>query len=84
MMPAQCKLIDAPVPPHFNSWANIKEDVMYRATRQSQRRPRGGKVSGMPAMLSALGLVLEGRHHSGLDDCRNIARIAIELCRRSR
>ncbi|CAN0503890.1 unnamed protein product, partial [Ectocarpus sp. 8 AP-2014] len=25
MMPAQCKLIDAPVPPHFNSWANIKE-----------------------------------------------------------
>ncbi|CBJ48615.1 phosphotransferase [Ectocarpus siliculosus] len=87
MMPAQCKLIDAPVPPHFNSWANIKEvfrDVMYRAARQSQRRPRGGKVGGMPAMLSALGLVLEGRHHSGLDDCRNIARIAIELCRRSR
>ncbi|CAN0191490.1 unnamed protein product [Ectocarpus sp. 8 AP-2014] len=38
----------------------------------------------MPAMLSALGLVLEGRHHSGLDDCRNIARIAMELCRRSR
>ncbi|CAM9984590.1 unnamed protein product [Ectocarpus fasciculatus] len=87
MMPAQCKLIDAPVPPHFNSWANIKEvfkDVMYRAARQSQRRPRGAKAGGMPAMLSALGLVLEGRHHSGLDDCRNIARIAIELCRRSR
>ncbi|CAN0548094.1 unnamed protein product [Ectocarpus sp. 12 AP-2014] len=78
MMPAQCKLIDAPVPPHFNSWANIKE--VFR----SQRRPRGGKGGGMPAMLSALGLVLEGRHHSGLDDCRNIARIAIELCRRSR
>lgn len=28
-------------------------------------------------MLNILGMKLEGRHHSGIDDCKNIARIAI-------
>ena len=27
-------------------------------------------------MLRKLGLELTGRHHSGIDDCRNIAKIA--------
>jgi inhibitor of KinA sporulation pathway (predicted exonuclease) len=30
-------------------------------------------------MLQSLGLVFDGRHHSGLDDSINIARIALEL-----
>ena len=30
-------------------------------------------------MLQCLGLVFDGRHHSGLDDSVNIARITIEL-----
>lgn len=30
-------------------------------------------------MLKSLGLVFDGRHHSGLDDSINIARIALEL-----
>ena len=30
---------------------------------------------GMVRMLNMLGLRLVGRHHSGIDDCRNIARI---------
>lgn len=38
----------------------------------------------MPGMLTHLGLALEGRHHSGLDDCKNIARITKELCRLGR
>lgn len=33
-------------------------------------------------MLHSLELTLLGRHHSGIDDCRNICRIAIELIRR--
>lgn len=37
MMPAQCKLIDAPVPPHFDSWANIKE-VFWVRPRQPNIR----------------------------------------------
>jgi ERI1 exoribonuclease 3 len=35
---------------------------------------RNGK--GMAKMLGALKLTLEGRHHSGIDDCGNILRIA--------
>ena len=30
---------------------------------------------GMTCMLDHFGLKLEGRHHSGIDDCRNIARV---------
>jgi inhibitor of KinA sporulation pathway (predicted exonuclease) len=30
-------------------------------------------------MLQNLGLTFDGRHHSGLDDSINIARIALEL-----
>jgi hypothetical protein len=47
-------------------------------------RGRGGgqrfapKV-GMAGMLESLGLKLEGRHHSGIDDSNNIARIVTKL-----
>lgn len=33
----------------------------------------------MAGMLGQLGLSLEGRHHSGIDDCRNIWRIIQQL-----
>ena len=33
-------------------------------------------------MLEGLGLPMQGRHHSGLDDCRNIARVLIALAQR--
>ena len=35
--------------------------------------------SGITKMLQSLGLSFDGRHHSGLDDSINIARIALEL-----
>lgn len=35
--------------------------------------------SGMAGMLKKLGLELEGRHHSGIDDCRNILRIVRKM-----
>lgn len=34
------------------------------------------KGKGMAEMLGALRMDLEGRHHSGIDDCGNILRIA--------
>ena len=37
------------------------------------------KPAGMAGMLRALDLELVGRHHSGIDDARNIARIVITL-----
>ena len=33
----------------------------------------------MTGMLRGLGLTLEGRHHSGIDDCRNIANVVRAL-----
>jgi len=33
----------------------------------------------MAGMLNYLRLPLEGRHHSGIDDCRNISRIARQM-----
>ena len=36
----------------------------------------------MTSMLEHLGLNLEGRHHSGIDDCKNLGRIVIEMIKR--
>ena len=35
----------------------------------------------MPNMLEDLQLKLDGRHHSGIDDCRNIAKIVERLAK---
>lgn len=37
------------------------------------------KASGMMDMLRILDLNHEGRHHSGIDDCKNIANIVKEM-----
>jgi len=39
----------------------------------------GHRAGGMPQMLTACGLSLDGRHHSGIDDSRNIAKILVHL-----
>ena len=36
-------------------------------------------VSGMEEMLERCGLKLQGKHHSGIDDSKNIARCIIHL-----
>lgn len=55
--------------PGFAQWVNVKRafDKLYKS--------RGWKARGMVTMLSDLGLELQGKHHSGIDDCRNIARV---------
>lgn len=70
MLPQQCKAFKLHHPHYMKKWMNIKfafNDVM------------GYKPRGMPEMLGALGLELLGRHHSGIDDSRNIARILKKL-----
>lgn len=42
----------------------------------------GEKRMGMAGMLDHLGLKLEGRHHSGIDDSKNIGRMLEELINR--
>jgi len=59
--------------PHkvYKSYINIKDDF----TRFYKRE----KNLGMAGMLRQLNLELNGRHHSGIDDCHNIAKIIIKL-----
>eukprot|EP00746_Dinoflagellata_sp_MGD_P164890 gnl/MRDRNA2_/MRDRNA2_93829_c0_seq1.p1 gnl/MRDRNA2_/MRDRNA2_93829_c0~~gnl/MRDRNA2_/MRDRNA2_93829_c0_seq1.p1 ORF type:complete len:547 (+),score=89.45 gnl/MRDRNA2_/MRDRNA2_93829_c0_seq1:81-1721(+) len=73
MLPAQCKVAKLQkIPQLFREWVNIKKT--YTAAT-------GKHARGMTEMLDGLGLPLVGHHHSGLDDCRNIAQILISICR---
>lgn len=70
MLPGQCKYFHLPVREYFRSWINIKK-AFKDAT--------GSKAYGMPSMLKHFNLELLGRHHSGIDDSRNIARILSKI-----
>ncbi len=59
------------LPSVYNKWINIKH-VFERVYRVQ-------KAGGMPQMLKTARLSLQGTHHRGIDDCNNIARIALHL-----
>lgn len=65
-LPLQCKFQNLEYPEYLRKWLNIK-DIFEQLT--------GTKGRSMKTMLKALGLKLEGRHHSGIDDSKNIAKI---------
>jgi len=73
MLPEQLKYdhCKMEIDPIFHKWCNIKKAFCELRG--------GGRPGGMTAMLSSLGLPLVGRHHSGIDDCRNIASILCKL-----
>lgn len=74
LFPMQCKAAGIDVgrlPRIYRRWINVKH--VFTSTG------RRAKTLGMVSMLDALGLELEGRHHRGIDDCRNIARIILAL-----
>ena len=70
MLPGQCKYLNIPVPNYYHQWINIK--TIFRDLT-------GQEPSGMPGMLEHFKLTLEGKHHSGIDDSRNIAKILAKL-----
>ncbi|MBI4584678.1 MAG: exonuclease domain-containing protein [Planctomycetes bacterium] len=59
-----CRLHRIPYP--FTSHLNLKREFALR---------RHDKPCGMAQALRKIGIALEGTHHRGLDDARNIARI---------
>ncbi|MEZ4449517.1 MAG: 3'-5' exonuclease [Nannocystaceae bacterium] len=74
MLPVQCAASELPVsalPKAYRRWINIKK--IFAAVKLRE------KGFGMPSMLKALGLPLLGRHHRGIDDSHNIARITLAL-----
>jgi ERI1 exoribonuclease 3 len=56
----------------YNKWINIKDGF-----KKHVQLPRHNP--SMAQMLGRLKLPLEGRHHSGIDDCRNILSIVRKL-----
>ena len=73
------------VPNYMKRWINIKKVFpvhLFDKSRpehtvkfvQDVKKP---PVSGMPHMLELCKLPLIGKHHSGIDDSRNIAACAI-------
>jgi len=74
MLPAQCRACDPPIkciPAAYRRWVNIKEPFA--------RYMRQRKAPGLAAMLRKLDMTFTGRPHRGIDDCRNIARLAKHL-----
>jgi hypothetical protein len=72
MLPMQTKREGLQCPAYFSrGWVNIKKVFQDYYNRPS--------IQGMAAMLKHLKMDLQGRHHSGIDDCRNLARILIRL-----
>lgn len=72
MLPIQCNLSKIKLPVELKEWMNVK--VLF-----SETNCKSDKGLGMKAMMHSLNLELVGRHHSGIDDSRNIARIVVEL-----
>ena len=71
MLPAQCSLSGLPVPSYTTSFINIKQGFANFFRRPQPR--------GMTDMLQELNIRLVGRHHSGIDDARNIAAVLIAM-----
>jgi ERI1 exoribonuclease 3 len=55
----------------YKQWINLK--VPFCKVYKLQKSP------GMVGMLNMLKIKLEGTHHRGIDDCTNIAKIAIRM-----
>lgn len=71
--PKQCAYSGVCPDAFYGAWCNMA--VAYKACM-------GVKGRDMPAMLESLGLPMVGRHHSGIDDARNIAAMCLALLRR--
>lgn len=70
MYPKQCELSGIKIDGHFKRWINIKNEFT---------KFYGIKSGNMKNMLDSLFLTLNGRWHSGIDDCRNTARIWMKM-----
>ena len=67
----EAKFKNINLPSHFRRFVNLK--TIYSKTQRAT-----GKI-GMVGMLAAMELELEGKHHSGIDDSKNIAKILCKI-----
>ena len=74
MLRSQCDYFKLPRPEYFDHWINIKKSF-HKAVGKFAK-------DGMMGMLQELNIKHTGRHHSGIDDCKNIAEILKALAER--
>ena len=74
------------IPSYMKRYINIKKVFpihKYNSIKKEQVikniKTAKSQVGGMTDMLSIVGLSLKGRHHSGVDDSINIARVCLAL-----
>lgn len=86
-----CAWLGDPAAPRFASWGGYDKNQLLRDCERNGvpypfaadhfnvkrfwSREFKGKPAGMAGALARMGLELEGEHHRGLDDARNIWRI---------
>lgn len=73
MLPNQCRQVGLETPELCKEWINIKKS--YNSVMKSYPKH-------LTAMLKGMGMSFEGRPHSGIDDCKNIARVLKALAQR--
>ncbi|KAJ3236254.1 3'-5' exoribonuclease 1 [Chytriomyces hyalinus] len=69
----QCVYSDIRRPAYFDTYLDLRRIFTKFYGR------KGGKRANLNGMLSLLNMEFEGRQHSGIDDTRNIAKIAVCL-----
>jgi inhibitor of KinA sporulation pathway (predicted exonuclease) len=78
------------IPNYLKRWINLKkvfpvhlfDPNAYKSEFTFVKDVKKPLVSGMPHMLELCGLELKGKHHSGIDDSRNIAACVIECLKK--
>jgi ERI1 exoribonuclease 3 len=70
MLPIEIKNKKLPYYDVYKKFINVKSEFEYKYKI---------KASGMPNMLNKLNLTLDGRHHSGFDDTKNISKILLKM-----
>lgn len=66
MFPAQCKVSHLSIPDRFRTWLDIVKEFISHYHKYA---------NSMGEMMEILGIPLTGRVHSGIDDCRNLAKV---------
>lgn len=72
MLPMQCRQSGVRRPEYFDNWLNLQ--TLYGRIVRSSTPQRGLK-----GMVYSLALAYQGKAHSGMDDCRNIAAVLRRL-----
>jgi len=73
MLPDQCAHLGIPTPNYFHSWINVKI---------SFSESHGKWARSLKFVLDELNLPMQGRAHSGIDDCANLVNVLKAIAER--